>query len=261
MINDEGAGEGQARARPLDGGSAGARDRAGRRADPHREDRHLRHRHAHLELGRLGAAAPCPSGWHGATNSPADRGARRAGRRATSRASAVPARGTSIGGHWRQSRAGQVSSVPGEHAGIGVEPAGLPSPSTCACRPSTSFPLPDAIATRSARSSTPGQCRSTPRLSFDLVGEDVLITGAGPIGIMAGGGRRPCGRAACGDDRRQPYRLEAGAHDGRDMVPVNVATAGLREVMAELGMTQGFDVGMEMSGQPAGAGPDGRARW
>ena len=52
-------------------------------------------------------------------------------------------------------------------------------------------------------------------LAFDLVGEDVLITGAGPIGIMAGGGRAPCRRAACRDHRRQSAPARARGRSRR----------------------------------------------
>jgi threonine 3-dehydrogenase len=84
-------------------------------------------------------------------------------------------------------------------------------------------------------------------LSFDLVGEDVLITGAGPIGIMAGAIARKIGARHIVITDVNPYRLELARKIG---IPhaVNVAETDLAEVMGELGMREGFDVGLEMSG-------------
>jgi threonine 3-dehydrogenase len=85
------------------------------------------------------------------------------------------------------------------------------------------------------------------------VGEDVLITGAGPIGIMAVA-IAACRRAPCGDHRRQrlPARL---AHKMGATRAVNVTKEKLTDVMAELGMVEGFDVGLEMSGVPSAFRP------
>ncbi|WP_413992969.1 L-threonine 3-dehydrogenase [Labrys okinawensis] len=87
-------------------------------------------------------------------------------------------------------------------------------------------------------------------LSFDLVGEDVLITGAGPIGIMAGAVARHTGARHVVITDINPVRLELAARVA-DIVPVNVAKEDLRDVMARLKMKEGFDVGLEMSGAPA----------
>jgi threonine 3-dehydrogenase len=87
-------------------------------------------------------------------------------------------------------------------------------------------------------------------LSFDIVGEDVLITGAGPIGIMAGAVARHVGARHVVTTDISPQRLELAAKVA-DVVPVNVAKEDLREVMNRLGMREGFDVGLEMSGAPA----------
>jgi threonine 3-dehydrogenase len=87
-------------------------------------------------------------------------------------------------------------------------------------------------------------------LSFDLVGEDVLITGAGPIGIMAGAVARHVGARHVVITDVNPARLELAARVA-DVTPVNVATEELRDVMVRLKMTEGFDVGMEMSGSQA----------
>ena len=87
----------------------------------------------------------------------------------------------------------------------------------------------------------------TRRLSFDLVGEDVLITGAGPIGIMAAAVARHVGARHVVITDVNATRLALAA-EVADVTPVNVAMEDLRAVMARLKMTEGFDVGMEMSG-------------
>ena len=84
-------------------------------------------------------------------------------------------------------------------------------------------------------------------LAFDLVGEDVLITGAGPIGVMAAAISRHVGARHVVVTDVNPYRLELARTLGATRV-VDVRTTNLPAVMRELGMTEGFDVGMEMSG-------------
>jgi threonine 3-dehydrogenase len=84
-------------------------------------------------------------------------------------------------------------------------------------------------------------------LSFDLVGEDILITGAGPIGVMAAAVARHVGARHIAVTDLNPYRLELARKLGADRV-VDVRTEKLTDVMHSLGMTEGFDVGMEMSG-------------
>jgi threonine 3-dehydrogenase len=86
-------------------------------------------------------------------------------------------------------------------------------------------------------------------LSFDLVGEDVLITGAGPIGIMAAAVCRHVGARHIVITDINKYRLDLSAQVA-DAVPVNVAEEDLKSVMAKLGMKEGFDIGLEMSGAP-----------
>ncbi len=87
-------------------------------------------------------------------------------------------------------------------------------------------------------------------LSFDLVGEDVLVTGAGPIGMMAVAISRHVGARFVVVTDVNDYRLAIAGAMGADRT-VNVATTSLTEVMAELGMREGFDVGLEMSGNSA----------
>ena len=87
-------------------------------------------------------------------------------------------------------------------------------------------------------------------LSFDLIGEDVLITGAGPIGIMAAAVCRHVGARHVVVTDVNDYRLEL-CNQVADVVTVNVSRQDLRREMDKLGMREGFDVGLEMSGAPA----------
>ena len=83
-----------------------------------------------------------------------------------------------------------------------------------------------------------------------MVGEDVLITGAGPIGVLAAAIVRHIGARHVVVTDINPYRLAMAAAHGASRV-VNVAADRCGPVMAELGMTEGFDVGLEMSGAEA----------
>lgn len=86
-------------------------------------------------------------------------------------------------------------------------------------------------------------------LSFNLLGEDVLITGAGPIGIMAAGIAKFAGARNVVITDVNDYRLNLAKTLGATRA-VNVANENLKDVMSELGITEGFDVGLEMSGAP-----------
>jgi threonine 3-dehydrogenase len=86
-------------------------------------------------------------------------------------------------------------------------------------------------------------------LSFPVLGEDVLITGAGPIGCMATAISQYAGARFVVVTDVNPWRLELAKRMGATRV-VNVAHEDLRSVQQELGMAEGFDVGMEMSGNP-----------
>ena len=86
-------------------------------------------------------------------------------------------------------------------------------------------------------------------LSFPILGEDVLITGAGPIGIMAAAVARHAGARFVVVTDINEYRLELARKMGAT-VALNVKTGSLDDVQAELGMQEGFDVGLEMSGSP-----------
>jgi len=111
------------------------------------------------------------------------------------------------------------------------------------------FKLPDAIGDDLASILDPLGNATHTALSFDLVGEDVLITGAGPIGIMAVAIARFSGARHIVITDVNDYRLEIARKMGAT-VALDVTVGSLRETMKELGMTEGFDVGMEMSGNP-----------
>jgi threonine 3-dehydrogenase len=87
-------------------------------------------------------------------------------------------------------------------------------------------------------------------LSFPVLGEDVLITGAGPIGIMSIPVARHAGARHIVITDMNPYRLELARKMGATLA-INPAETSLAEVQKQLGMAEGFDVGLEMSGNPA----------
>lgn len=86
-------------------------------------------------------------------------------------------------------------------------------------------------------------------LQWDLVGEDVLITGAGPIGCMAVAIARKSGARKVVVTDINPLRLELAARMGATRV-VDIGRENLASVQQELGMKEGFDIGLEMSGSP-----------
>ncbi|HLK47969.1 MAG TPA: L-threonine 3-dehydrogenase [Bryobacteraceae bacterium] len=87
-------------------------------------------------------------------------------------------------------------------------------------------------------------------LAFPVLGEDVLITGAGPIGIMAAAVVRHAGARYTVITDINPNRLALACKMGVTMA-VDVRAAKLKDIQKQLGMTEGFDVGLEMSGNPA----------
>ncbi len=150
-----------------------------------------------------------------------------------------------IGHHSRQSRSGKFHLDP-ETRGIGVNEQGafaqylrLPAFNVVL--------LPDDIPDEIGAILDPLGNAVHTALSFDLLGEDVLITGAGPIGIMAAAVARHAGARHVVITDVNPERLALAEHVA-DVVPVNVAREDLRDVMHRLNLIQGFDVGMEMSG-------------
>lgn len=150
-----------------------------------------------------------------------------------------------IGKSSRQSRAGKFHLDPATR-GIGVNEQGafaqylrLPAFNV--------VPLPDDIPDEIGAILDPLGNAVHTALSFDLVGEDVLITGAGPIGIMAAAVARHVGARHVVITDVNPARLELAAKVA-DVTPVNVAEEDLAETISDLKMKQGFDVGLEMSG-------------
>jgi threonine 3-dehydrogenase len=160
----------------------------------------------------------------------------------------VSGEGHLVGKHSRASRAGRFHLDP-ETRGIGVNEQGafadylrLPAFNV--------VPLPDGVSDDVGAILDPLGNAVHTALSFDLVGEDVLITGAGPIGIMAGAVARHIGaRHVVITDINEDRLALAGRV--ADVVPVNVAETDLQSVADGLGMKEGFDVGLEMSGSQA----------
>ena len=112
------------------------------------------------------------------------------------------------------------------------------------------FKLPDDISDDLAAIFDPFGNAVHTALAFDLVGEDVLITGAGPIGIMAAAVARHVGARHVVITDVNEYRLELANKMGATRA-VDVSKESLKDVMNELGMKEGFDVGLEMSGVPS----------
>jgi threonine 3-dehydrogenase len=111
------------------------------------------------------------------------------------------------------------------------------------------FKLPDSISDDLAAILDPLGNATHTALSFDLVGEDVLITGAGPIGIMAAAIARYAGARHIVITDVNDYRLDLAKRMGAS-IALNVTNGSLDDTMRDLGMEEGFDVGMEMSGNP-----------
>ena len=150
-------------------------------------------------------------------------------------------------GHCRNCRAGR-RHLCRNTTGVGVNRAGafaeyLVIPAFNA------FKIPDNISDELASIFDPFGNAVHTALSFDLVGEDVLITGAGPIGIMAAAVAKHVGARHVVITDLNPYRLELARKMGATRA-VNVGKENLKDIMNELGMTEGFDVGLEMSGVP-----------
>lgn len=153
-----------------------------------------------------------------------------------------------IGNQSRQVRAGKFHLDP-ETRGIGVHEQGAFA--EYLCLPAFNVvPLPDNISDELGAILDPLGNAVHTALSFDLLGEDVLVTGAGPIGIMAAAVARHAGARHVVITDINPDRL-ALAGQVADVVPVNVDREDLRKVMDGLKLVQGFDVGLEMSGSQA----------
>ncbi|PHZ84473.1 L-threonine 3-dehydrogenase [Paremcibacter congregatus] len=159
----------------------------------------------------------------------------------------VSAEGHVTCGHCRNCRAGK-RHLCRNTMGIGVNRPGsfaeyVAVPATNIC------PLPDGISDELGAILDPLGNAAHTALEFDLVGEDVLITGAGPIGIMAVAIARQVGARNIVITDVNDYRLGIAKQMGATRA-VNVSRKSLKSVMADLKMTEGFDVGLEMSGVP-----------
>ena len=159
----------------------------------------------------------------------------------------VTGEGHIVCGHCRHCRAG-LRHLCSATVGVGVNRPGsfaeylsLPA--------SNLFRVPDTVSDEVATSLDPCGNATHTALSFDLVGEDVLITGAGPIGVIAVAIATHVGVRNVIVTDVNPYRLDLARRMGATRV-VDVSREDLRVVMAEQGMTEGFDVGLEMSGNP-----------
>jgi len=159
----------------------------------------------------------------------------------------VTTEGHIVCGHCRNCLAGRRHLCPNTK-GIGVNRPGgfaefvsVPASNIWRCDPnipldviSCSDPLGNAVHTA---------------LSFDLVGEDVLITGAGPIGCMAVPICKMAGARKVVITDVNPYRLDIARKMGATLA-IDVRERTLQDAKEELGMKEGFDVGLEMSGNP-----------
>jgi threonine 3-dehydrogenase len=111
------------------------------------------------------------------------------------------------------------------------------------------YPIPDSIPDSQAAILDPFGNATHTALSFNLVGEDVLITGAGPVGMMAVAVARHVGARHIVITDVNEYRLDLAKKMGASLA-LDVRKNTLKEAMNMLGMTEGFDVGLEMSGNP-----------
>jgi threonine 3-dehydrogenase len=152
-------------------------------------------------------------------------------------------------GHCRNCRAGK-QHLCRNSIGIGVNQQGcfaeylaLPAQNT--------FLLPKQISDDVAAILDPFGNATHTALSFNMVGEDVLITGAGPIGIMAVAIAKKIGARQVVISDVNDYRLGLAKKMGADRT-INVERESIQDVMTELDIREGFDVGLEMSGNAKG---------
>ncbi len=160
----------------------------------------------------------------------------------------VSAEGHITCGHCRNCRAG-TRHLCRNTIGVGVNRAGCFAEYLCVPAFNV-FRVPASIEDDIAAIFDPFGNAAHTALSFNLVGEDVLITGAGPIGIMAVAIARHVGARHIVITDVNDYRLALAARMGASRV-VNVLRESLPAIMDDLGMKEGFDIGLEMSGNPA----------
>ncbi len=158
----------------------------------------------------------------------------------------VSAEGHIVCGHCRNCRAGRTHLCPNT-VGIGVNRNGAFA-EYVVVPASNLWPIPDKIAPELAAFFDPFGNAAHCALQFDLVGEDVLITGAGPIGIIAAGICRHIGARHVVITDVNDYRLGLAKNMGASRT-VNVTRESIHDVVKELHI-DGFDIGLEMSGNP-----------
>ena len=157
----------------------------------------------------------------------------------------VSGEGHLVCGHCRSCRAGA------RHLCINTKGVGVNVPGCFAeylALPAVNvFPIPEGISDEQAAILDPLGNAVHTALSFDMVGEDVLVTGAGPIGIMGAAVAQHVGaRKVVITDIRE-YRLELAKKVGIQYC-INANHKSIKDVIHEIGMKEGFDVGLEMSG-------------
>ncbi len=157
----------------------------------------------------------------------------------------VSGEGHVVCGHCRNCRAGKrhycrnTSGIGVNRQGSFAEFLSLPAENV--------FPLPDDIPDEIAAIFDPFGNAVHTALTYDLVGEDVLVTGAGPIGIMAAAVCRHAGARHVVITDVNPWRLDLARKMGVEHA-IDVSKTKLEDVMKKIGMKEGFDVGLEMSG-------------
>jgi len=162
----------------------------------------------------------------------------------------VTGEGHVVGNKSRNARAGRFHLDP-DTKGIGVNLPGAFA-EYLALPEFNVIPLPDNFPIEIAAIMDPLGNAVHTALSFNLVGEDVLITGAGPIGIMAAAVAEKAGARRVVLTDINDWRLEFARKVAPRTKMVNTMNQDLRQVMGEIGMREGFDVGLEMSGaEPA----------
>ncbi len=151
-------------------------------------------------------------------------------------------------GHCRNCRAGR-RHLCRNTVGVGVNRPGCFA-EYIAIPAANAFKLPDAIDDDTGAILDPFGNATHTALSFSVVGEDVLITGAGPIGIMAAAIARFVGARHIVISDVNEYRLALARRMGATLA-INATTTSLEDAMRQLGMEEGYDVGLEMSGHAA----------
>ena len=157
----------------------------------------------------------------------------------------VSGEGHVVCGHCRNCKAGNrhlcinTSGVGVNRPGAFAEYLAIPAENV--------FSIPEGVSDDEAAILDPLGNATHTALAFDVVGEDVLITGAGPIGIMAGAIVKHIGARHVVMTDKNPYRMELARKMGIEHI-YDTAKNPLPDVMKQLHMTEGFDVGLEMSG-------------